>query len=321
MNSKYCKFNSYRLFLIIIFCALINISCTKDTEYKYVNFSEKVVAADSRVPVRLDKTLLVAVAAMISPKETFVYYHELLKYIGKNAGQYDVQLVQRKTYDEVNELLRVGRIDLAFICSGPYAIGKEKYGFEAIATPVVRSKPFYHSYLIVNKNSKFKEFEDLRGHIFAFTDPDSNSGALVPNYWVSQIGERSDSFFSKIVYTYSHDNSILAVAKGLVDGAAVDGHKWEYFAIRNPVYTSETRIIRKSKPFGSPPLVAAAHVSKQLKENIQHLMIKMHEKPEGRQILNKLMIDQFLAPKEEWYQPVKDIYSAVQSVKADNNET
>jgi len=321
MYSSYYDLSIRTLNVALLICVLSFIGCTKDAEYKYVDFSKKIPETGSRNPNHSDKTLRVAVAAMISPKETVAYYHELLKYIGESAGRNHVQLVQRKTYDEVNELLREGRIDMAFICSGPYATGREKYGFEALSTPVVRSKPFYHSYLIVNKNSKYARLEDLRGHTFAFTDPDSNTGALVPNYWVSQLGERSDSFFGKIVYTYSHDNSILAVAKGLVDGAAVDGHKWEYFASRNPIYTSKTRIIRKSKPFGSPPLVAAAHVSDELKQRIRRLMMKMHENPEGRQILNKLMIDRFLASEEEWYQPVRDIYKAVQSIKVANNET
>jgi phosphonate transport system substrate-binding protein len=93
--------------------------------------------------------------------------------------------------------------------------------------------------------------------VFAFTDPDSNTGAMVPRFWLAQLGETPESFFSKTIFTYSHDNSILAVAKGLVDAAAVDGHQWEYFERFNPGYTSKTRVIRKSQPFGSPPLVAA----------------------------------------------------------------
>jgi len=321
MHSNFSKSLTCELPMFLLFCIISVFGCTNEAEYKYVDLSQRIPETEARAPKPSDKILTVAVAAMISPKETFAYYHEMLKYIGENAGGYKVNLIQRKTYGEVNDLLRKGRIDIAFICSGPYAIGKEKYGFEALATPVVRSEPFYQSYLIVNKTSNYSSLVDLRGHIFAFTDPDSNTGALVPTYWLNQIGERSSSFFSKVVYTYSHDNSIMAVAKGLVDGAAVDGHKWEYFAIRNPIHTSKTRIIRRSEPFGSPPLVAAAHVSDELKQKIRILMIKMHESPEGQSILKKLMIERFLASEEEWYNPVKDIYRVVQSMKDTENET
>ena len=55
---------------------------------------------------------------MISPKETFIYYRQILDYIASGLGR-NVELVQRKTYSEVNELIGKGEIDVAFICSGP----------------------------------------------------------------------------------------------------------------------------------------------------------------------------------------------------------
>ena len=47
----------------------------------------------------------------------------------------------------------------------------------------------------------------------------------------------------------------VAVAKALVDGAAIDGLIWEYYHQKDPVFTSRTRIIRKSKPYGIPRLL------------------------------------------------------------------
>jgi phosphonate transport system substrate-binding protein len=120
-----------------------------------------------------------------------------------------------------------------------------------------------------------------------------------------QMGENPETFFSKINYTYGHDNSILAVAKLLVDGAAIDGHIWEYYNKRNPIHTSRTRILRKSEPFGSPPLVVSKDMPAQQKELIRQLLFSMHLDSEGKKILNELMIDRFVAPKEEWYDPIR----------------
>jgi phosphonate transport system substrate-binding protein len=278
--------------------------CGGDSDYKPVDFSKTVVIAHPDTETSQEKVLRVAVAAMISPKETFIYYRELLNYIGKNSGL-DIQFIQRKTYDEINALFLKGEIDLAFICTGPYAAAREKYGFEALATPQVRGKPFYQSYLIVGKDSPYRHLEDLRGRVFAFTDPDSNTGTLVPHHWLAQVGEAPATFFQKTVYTYSHDNSILAVARGLVDGAAVDGHQWEYFQHFTPALTSKTRVIRKSEPYGSPPLVASSRLPDELKTSIRGILLAMHQEPDGREILDKLLIDQFLAPREEWYEPVR----------------
>ncbi len=283
-------------------------SCSNDAGYSPVDFSKTIQVEQPGPAHDKSQTLRVAVSAMVSPKETFSNYRELLDYIGKKLN-YNIQLIQRKTYSEINDLFLKGKVDLAFICSGPYATGKEKYGFEALATPIIRGEPFYHSYLIVNKNSSIKTLEDLKGRVFAFTDPESNTGALIPTYWLAQNGETPESFFKSIHYTYSHDNSILAVAKSLVDGAAVDGMIWEYYNTRNPMNTSQTRVIKKSIPFGSPPFVASRYLPSDVKENARNVLLKMHQDPAGRQILKELLIERFDMPKEVWYQPVREIKS------------
>jgi phosphonate transport system substrate-binding protein len=95
-------------------------------------------------------------------------------------------------------------------------------------------------------------------------------------------GETPESFFGKIIYTYSHDNSIKAVALSLVDGAAVHGHIWEYFNRRDPEFTSKTRIIKKSVPFGNPPVVASSHLPESTKDQIRKILLGMHKDSEGK---------------------------------------
>jgi len=299
----------HALFLSLILI-LTCVGCEKTNEYKFVNLSQKLDPEKTGSFQSGSNELRVAVAAMISPKETLVYYEELLNYIGKEVG-YRVVLIQRKTYSEVNELFPKRLIDLAFVCSGPYANEQGKYEFEGLATPIVRGKPYYQSYLIVPKNSSYDSLEDLRGKIFAFTDPDSNTGTLVPRFWLFQRNETPESFFNRITYTYSHDNSILAVAKGLVDGAAVDGHKWEFYSAKNPYFTSKTRVIKKSDYFGSPPLVASSFLQPQLKSRIQNAVLTMHKSADGEKILKSLLIDRFELPKKEWYENVQNMYAKV----------
>ena len=290
-----------------IFALVIAVSgCGRDSDAIVVDFNKTIAVERPQNPVPESPTFKVAVAAMISPKETFGYYRQLLDYIGEKLGR-EVQFIQRKTYGEINELLGIGGIDLAFICSGPYAAGKEIYQFELVATPQVQKSNFYQSYLIVNKASQIKQLEDLKGHIFAFTDPESNTGKLVPTYWLFEMGEQPETYFSKTIYTYSHDNSILAVAKALVDGAAIDGLIWEYYHQRDPVFTSRTRIIRKSEPYGIPPIVASKYLSSKLKNRIRQLFFNMHLDPKGQKILAELMIDRFIAPRDEWYDSIRQM--------------
>ena len=314
MTSKTLLISSLILTMLIIISG-----CGKDTDAVVVDFTKTIAVEQpaSRLPEAA--AFNVAVAAMISPKETFGYYRLLLDYIGEKLGR-EVQFIQRKTYGEINELLGIGQIDLAFICSGPYAASKEIYDFDLIATPQVQNSHFYQSYLIVNKASQFNRIEDLKGRVFAFTDPDSNTGKLVPTYWLFEMGEQPETYFSKTIYTYSHDNSILAVAKALVDGAAIDGLIWEYYHQKNPVFTSRTRIIRKSKPYGIPPVVVSKHISDALKGRIRQLFLSMHKDSRGQKILAELMIDRFIAPQDEWYDSIRQMELKIALMDKKKNE-
>ncbi len=298
--------------LVMIFLAFAG--CDSDRDKARVDFSKTVPVARPGQRTSSTPPLRVAVAAMISPKETFDLYRQLLAYLGGKVGT-DLEFVQRKTYAEIDELLKRGEIDLAFICSGPYVANRNKFGFEALAVPEIHGSHFYRSYLIVNKESPFHRLEELKGHTFAFTDPDSNTGRLVPTYWLGEMHERPETFFSRIVYTYSHDNSIMAVARNLVDGATVDGLIWEFYQEKNPAFTSKTRIIKKSEPFGIPPLVASKNLPVKSKERIQQILFFMHQDPEGKKILTELMIERFIAPQEEWYDNLRQVYHQVAEEK------
>lgn len=311
MNSFHSRDRAFRwgrlLPLMLLPCCLA--ACSDSSGPKVVDFEHTISVArpGEGAPIKSDRPVLrVAVGAMVSPKETFVHYRELLDHLGEALGA-EVELVQRKTYGEVSELIGEGKIDMAFICSGPYATGKARYGFELLAVPKVQGSHLYHSYLLVGDTAPFERLEDLRGRVFAFTDPDSHTGRLVPTFWLSEMGERPETFFGKTVYTYSHDNSILAVARGLVDGAAVDGLIWEFYRRKNPSVTARTRVIRKSDPYGIPPVVAGGSLDPAVKETLRGMLLSLHESPRGQAILGELMIDRFVAPREEWYDSIRQL--------------
>ncbi len=302
-GRKYCNMLHWRLLLIML---LFISACSDERGKPVVDFSDTLPVDRPGAKATEHASLRVAVGAMVSPKETLSYYQQLLDLMGEALGR-PVELVQRKTYREVNDLLNKGEIDLAFICSGPYAAVQDNSAFELIATPEIGGSTFYQAYLIVNEKSPFSKFEDLKGHTFAFTDPDSNTGRLVPAYWLAKIGERPDTFFREVIFTYSHDNSIVAVAKGMVDGASVDGLVWDYFHRHDSGLTSSTRIIKKSEYYGNPPLVASKRLPEDVRWTVRDLLFSLHARKEGKKILEQLMIDRFVEPQDSWYDSIRQM--------------
>ena len=257
-------------------------------------------AADARAPLHI------AVAAMISPETTRAYYEELMSLIAEKMGRRAV-FTQRKTYAEVNELVRKREVDLAFVCSGPYTQGKKEFGMEMLAVPVANGKTVYHSYIIANKSGHINSMKDLHNKKFAFTDPQSNTGCLVPSYMLARIGESPKSFFSDYFYTNSHDNSIKAVAEKQTDGAAVDSLIWEFINKIDPSVTARTKIIEKSPPYGIPPIVVNPDLDPETKKRLKEILLTLHDDGKGAALLAKIQIDRFVEGNDRMYDTVRDM--------------
>lgn len=291
--------------------ALALAACDRGPDPIRVSFARRVEIASVRPAhdTRAGATpapLRVAVAALLSPSRTLDAYHDLLTHMGQRLGR-GVQVFQRGTYAEVNDLLKHREVDLAFVCGGALLAGERDFGMRVLVVPEVRGKTAYYSYLVVSRRSGAERLEDLRGKSFAFSDPQSNSGRLAPVYQLMLRGETPEHFFRRTVFTYSHDNSILAVADGLVDGAAVDSLVYDYLRAWHPAAVSDTRVIASWGPYGIPPVVVHPDIEPAFHSALKGLLLSMHGVPDGRKILRRLLIDRFVEAGPELFQSMREM--------------
>jgi phosphonate transport system substrate-binding protein len=303
------RLQNMRLFLplALISAFFLLLICCNDSNIEEVDLDNRrrIRKVENEKALLKENSLLrIAVGSMITPREGFGYYEKLANYIGGKMGK-NVKLVDRKTYRETNRLLKQGYIDMAFICGRPYVDGHDEFGLELLVAPQIDSKVEYHSFLIVNQNSRIETLDDLRGKVFAFADPDSNSGKLVPTFMLAQIGETPESFFSRYVYTYAHDKSIKAVSNGIVDGAAVDSLIWNYYNTTRPDLTSQTRVILQSPPYGIPPVVVSPEMDNETKDILKRIFVNIHRDEKGKEILEGMMIDKFVPLQDSHYDSIR----------------
>ncbi|MBW6517171.1 MAG: phosphate/phosphite/phosphonate ABC transporter substrate-binding protein [ANME-2 cluster archaeon] len=301
--SRPSKRYTFSLIILIIVITLSSAGCFGLEPAKNISIDEVESTNGAQPEIQ---PMRIAVSAMVSPKETMIYYNELLDYVSERTG-YPVELVQRETYMEVNDLVENQYIDAGFVCTGAYVEGHDKFGMELLVAPLVNGEPYYYSYIIVSQDSKAETLEDIRGKKFAFTDPLSNTGKLAPTYMLALMGETPDSFFSRYIYTQSHDRSIEAVAKNLVYGAAVDSLIWDYSNETNPEFTSKTKIIRRSDPYGIPPVVVHPDTDPELKNELKNIFLTMHKDPKGAEILEHINIDRFVEIEDSEYDSVRNM--------------
>jgi phosphonate transport system substrate-binding protein len=224
-----------------------------------------------------------------------------------------VRFEQSNTYRDIVNNLLAQRLDFAWICGFPYIVNRSQ--LQLTAVPNYKGKPLYQSYLIVRVNDdKTKSLLDLRDKLFCYTDPDSNSGYLFPQYELLRQGLDPDEFFRKTFFTNGHRNAIEAVSVGLADGAHVDGYIWDTVERFNPEITRSTRVVTRSKQFGFPPFVAGPSVTLAQNQRMREVLIGMSDNPVSMRLLDRLNLFGFTRGSVENYMEIEEMARYVEKV-------
>jgi len=302
-------------YLSILF--ICSISCTQNEEKLVVDFSDTLSVDDQKndVPVKI---AYVAISSITSPKETYSYYSDLLKYISEKIKR-PIYIKQKRTYEEVNRLLDNGEVDFAFICSGSYVDEIKRGKIKILVAPVVNAKHTYQSYVITNKNSEIKSFNDFYHKSFAYTDPLSTTGKLYAMKRLKELNYTENVFFKKTVYTYGHDISIQMVNRGIIDGACVHGLIFDYLSEEYPDRVENVKIIEKSEDYGIPPVVVPISMKDECFYKLQNIFLNLHNDSIGKKILTKLHIDKFDVASDSMYKSVYKLKEITDNEDNKNN--
>jgi len=302
---------AWRLSCLLLALGLALLAAACSSGAATIDFSQVEEQPTAQAAVPSGNVIRIAVAPVLSPLPTFTLYQQLAGYMGDKLGR-SVELVQGKTYAEINDLVKSGDVALALVCTNPYLQGQQDFGMELLVAPLVQGEPYYYSLLIVGRNLDASSLEDLRGKTFAFSDPLSNTGRLAPLYQLALRGETPESFFSRSIFTYSHDNSIRSVADGIVDGAAVDSLVYDYLRVSEPDTMAKVKVIEKWGPFGINPVVVNPGLDPQLKAQFRDVFLNMDKDDRGQELLAQFRIDRFIVPDDSIYDSVREMRSYLQ---------
>lgn len=239
-----------------------------------------------------------SVAAIESPRETFAAWSHLFERVGARLGV-RIDFVQRRTYREVNDLLASGGLDAALLCTGGFLDMERRApgAVEVLAVPVTGGTSTYHSLVIVPASGPAREFADLAGKRFAYTDELSFSGRIYADSLLRDAGKDPERFFGATLFTRSHDRSVNAVAEGIVDGAAVHGGIYAALTQRDPSLAAQIRVIHRSPPFGAMPVVAAVRLPPALRARLRDVLLELAADPEAAELLRETGIERFAKPR------------------------
>jgi len=211
-------------------------------------------------------------------------YTPFVNYLAKELGT-KVTLRIANDYAAIIEGQRAGNIHIGMYGPASFARARmtgAKVDAFAIETNLDGTKG-YHSVFYVKKDSPYQKVEDLKGKNLGLVDPNSTSGNNVPRFVLNQMKIEPDTFFSKVVYTGSHENAVIALQQGTVDIAA---NWWNdeqesnllRMARKNMVKAEDFRIIYKSEQIVNSPMAYLSDMPEELKAKIRDAVLNLATK-------------------------------------------
>ena len=230
-------------------------------------------------------------------------FSNLVKYLEKKLG---VQVEQKTStdYNGVITAMQFKHVDFAYFGPKSYVEAAQRANAECFAIEVDENgSRGYHGVIITKKGSPINSLQAAKGKVFAFTDPNSTSGTLVPTvYFVKDMKIDPDKYFSKVIYSGSHEASMLAIKGGKIDVASTndldmkrgEGKSWEK--------DKDFSILWTSKLIPGSPMAYRKDLPDSLKKAIKEAFLSYNDK-EG---LKQLKLSAYAEVTDDVYDPIRD---------------
>lgn len=218
----------------------------------------------------------------------------------------EVHFVQRGSYGEITELLLADQLDIAWVCGYPYVTHADR--MKLLVVPQYQGKPLYRSYLLVpSSDTTTESITSLGKWVFAYSDPQSNSGYLVPRTELIRHDIDPRRFFSKAFFTFAHRKVVEAVASGLAAAGEIDGYVFDTLAKQVPDTVAGVRVAWRSPLYGFPPIVARRNLDAETFTRLQTTMLGMTDDVVGRDLLNRLNLDRFVVGEDALFDDIRTL--------------
>ncbi len=228
----------------------------------------------------------------------------LVRYLEQRLGV-PIEFRTSTDYAGVITGMQFKHVDFAYFGPKSYCEASKRAGAQAFAIEVLEDGTRgYHGVIITKKDSGLHTMAELKGKTWAFTDPNSTSGTLVPTvYFTQEMKINPEEYFSKVIYSGSHEASMLAVKSGKVDAASTndldmlrgDGKLWNMDQDFNILWTS--------KLIPGSPIAYRKDLPASLKKALKEAFLAFDSK-EG---LAALKLSRYADVADADYNPIRDL--------------
>jgi phosphonate transport system substrate-binding protein len=299
MNCESFRTRSRIVILISLFAALL---C----------FAPLALAENLKSPSPGETTLRIGLIPEQNIFDQKKRYAPLLDHLSEQLGV-TFEIVALPRYGNILDNFNSLRLDGAFFGSFTGALAIKKLDVQPIARPLYEGgASTYFGLVFVKKNSGIKTAADLKGKRMVFVDRATTAGYLLPRSYFQSLGIADYSnWFSETYYSGTHEDAILDVLSGVADIGAAKNTVFYRMATSDNRILDELEILTVSPHVPSNGLALKKGFPANLKQQLQTVLLSLHETESGRQVLASLKMEKFIRTTAEDYKPVMDYAESI----------
>ena len=198
------------------------------------------------------------------------------------------------SYIAVVEALGAKRADVATLNAPGYILANNRFKTEARLIVQRHGSINYQSQIIARADGPIKSLADIKGRKFAYVDPMSMSGYLMPEKLLTDKKIKPQ----ETIFAQRHDNVVTMVYNGQVDAGATwhspphNGKMQDARLLVQTQYTDiekKVKIVHLTEPFPNDPIVFRAGMPQKLKEDTINALLSYMSTKEGKKIFHELV--------------------------------
>lgn len=262
------------------------------------------------------ETPLLITSCMAPVTDRFV--QALTNYVAKRLAM-ETRFLNEVSWQEREQWLDEGRAQVGWLCGLPYVWKADGAApLQLLAAPVMEGEryggqPVYFSDVVVHGESRFSSFEELRGAVWAYNEPRSHSGHLLTRFNLALRGLDGD-FFGRVVGAGSHQRALEMILAREVDGSAIDSTVLELVLEAEPQIGEQIRILESWGPSPIPPWLMRQETAEAVQQQLQQLLLDMHNNEEGRAVLRMARVARFVTVEDADYDPIRHMARRAENV-------
>lgn len=164
----------------------------------------------------------------------------------------------------------------------------------------------HRSVIIARRNSPIQTLADCYQRICAINMLDSNTGMNLLRLEVAKLNPKTP-FFSHVYETLAHRKSMLAVAKGEADIAAIDCVTFAHIEKIDPGLVADLRIIGTTEETPTLPFITSADTDDETLALLRQSLIAVSSDPRHQALMQSLLISGIEVLSADAYDRVREI--------------